>query len=153
MKPTRKTITGRLAVTAAVLTAATLTGTGTAMAQSSAEGSCRGMSPNIIDFPYAGAVLVSQSQSDPGAPFVNIKSGGSLWGDYETQVTLNWTNLTTGASGSETQSRSVGFILGKGASITFNPHTGAGVVRTDFSVRNTGLVTQHVSCSKVSDVW
>jgi hypothetical protein len=154
-KITKRTKIARLAVAATALTAVAFSSTGTATALplgGEIVTTCRGMSPNIVDFPYAGQVIGSQYNS-PGVPGFTIHAGGSIWGGYGTQVTLNWTNLTTGASGSETQSGSVGFVLGDSSPIYFHPHTGAGTVRTDFSVRNTGLVPQQTACSGTSEIW
>ncbi|MEV0436970.1 hypothetical protein [Nocardia sp. NPDC050413] len=113
---------------------------------------CRGVSPNIVDQPYSGQVIGAQPYGAPGVPYFTIHAGGSLWGGYTTTVTLNWTNLTTGASGSETQSGNVGFIIGNGSTLYFRPPTGTGIVRTDFTVHNSGFVPQVVTCSGTSEI-
>ncbi len=147
---TRITI-GRLALAAAVLTAVAWSSAGTAVADGESRiiTYCRGLSPNIVDFPYSGQVIGAQYK---GAPYFTIHAGGSIWGGYGTEVTLNWTNLTTGASGSETRGDSVGFVIGNGSTINFSPPTGAGTIRTDFVVRNSGLVPQQVTCSGTYDI-
>ncbi|MFQ6230992.1 hypothetical protein [Nocardia sp. NPDC002869] len=143
---------GRFAAAATALGALTFAGTGTASAADNwTVTTCQGMSPFIADFPYSGQVVGGQYQS-PGRANYTIHAGGSAWGGYDTQVTLNWTNLTTGASGSETQRGSVGFVIGNGSTMYFSPFTGAGAVRTDFTVVNSGLVPQTVNCSGVSQV-
>ena len=156
MSSQKKSVNGfevaRLAVAAAALTTVAWSSTGTA---SAAEGDswivtvCRGVSPDIVDFPYSGQVVGAQYK---GTPYFTIHAGGSIWGGYGTEVTLNWTNLTTGASGSETGSGSVGFVIGNGSTIHFDPPTGAGTIRTDFVVRNSGLVPQQVTCSGISEI-
>ncbi|WP_435590406.1 hypothetical protein [Nocardia sp. bgisy118] len=143
----------RVAVAAAALTAAALSGAGTASAaEDGIVTTCRGISPNIVDFPYSGQVVVGQYNS-PGRAYFTIHAGGSVWGGYGTQVTLNWTNLSTGASGSETQGGSVGFVIGNGSTLYFSPYTGAGRIRTDFTVVNSGFVPQTVTCSGTAEVW
>ncbi|WP_431958184.1 hypothetical protein [Nocardia lijiangensis] len=141
-----------VAVAATALTAAVLSGAGTAVADGGIVTTCRGMSPNIVDFPYSGQVVVGQYNS-PGRAYFTIHSGGSIWGGYGTQVTLNWTNLNTGASGSESQSGTVGFVVGNGSTMHFSPHTGPGTIRTDFTVVNTGFVPQTITCSGTAEVW
>ncbi|MGV9819512.1 hypothetical protein [Nocardia xishanensis] len=152
-KSGKRSKVARAAVAAAAMTAAVLSGAGTASAD---EGgivtTCRGMSPNIVDFPYSGQVVVGQHNT-PGRAFFTIHAGGSIWGGYGTQVTFNWTNLKTGATGSETQSGSVGFVVGNGSTMYFSPHTGAGTIRTDFTVVNTGFVPQTITCSGTAEVW
>ncbi len=144
----------QLAVVAAALTALAWPGAGVA----SADGGswivtyCRGASPFLVDFPYSGQVIASQYRTS-GVPNFTIHAGGSAWGGYNTDVTLNWTNLTTGASGSETRGGSVGFVLGNGSTLYFDPPTGPGVVRTDFVVRNSGPVPQETTCSGTSEIW
>ncbi|WP_069159647.1 hypothetical protein [Nocardia altamirensis] len=142
----------RLAVAATALTAIAFSGAGTASAADSwIVTYCRGMSPNVVDVPYSGQIIGAQYNS-PGVPTFTIHAGGSVWGGYGTEVTLNWTNLATGASGSETQRGSVGFVIGNGSTMYFRPPTGGGPVRTDFTVRNSGLLPQEVNCSGVSEI-
>lgn len=149
---TKKIKVGRTAVIGAALAALALPMTGTASAQDSwMVTTCRGASPFLLDFPYSGQVTGGQYNS-PGKATYTIDAGGSLWGGYDTQVTMNWTNLDTGASGSETQRGSVGFVIGNGSTMYFRPHTGPGTVRTDFTVVNSGLVPQTVHCSGTSRV-
>lgn len=149
---TKRNNLGRYAAVGAALAALTLPMTGTAAAADSwMVTACRGASPFLLDFPYSGQVTGGQYNS-PGKATYTIHAGGSLWGGYDTQVTMNWTNLSTGASGSETQRGSVGFVIGNGSTMYFSPVTGPGTVRTDFTVVNSGLAPQTVNCSGTSEV-
>ncbi|NEW38530.1 hypothetical protein GV794_27085 [Nocardia cyriacigeorgica] len=100
--------------------------------------------------PYSSSIYASGSSDRPGLAHLQVNTGGSIWG-YDTHPTVNWTNLNTGASGSVTGHGRVS--LGDQTSVWFDIPTGAGQVRIDLSVVNTGFVpVPPVTCSGTTHV-
>ncbi|MFC4126275.1 hypothetical protein [Nocardia rhizosphaerae] len=114
---------------------------------------CMGISPNIVDVPYSNQVIVSYLYDRSGLPTFTVHSGASIWG-YQSSPTLTWTNLATGASGSLTGHTNISSMFGTGGTVYFTDvPTGAGPVRIDLSVVNTGLVpVPPVTCSGTTDI-
>ncbi|MFI9507058.1 hypothetical protein [Nocardia sp. NPDC052566] len=142
----------RIAVATAVAGIAALSATGVAAADSKLviQG-CSAMSPNVIDTPYSVQVIESQYKQYGTATFTAHAGGALTWG-YDTHVTLNWTNLSTGASGSAVQHSRVNFYNGSTVAFSDVP-TGTGPVRIDLSVTNVGLIpVPPVNCSGTVNV-
>ncbi|MET7771604.1 hypothetical protein [Nocardia sp. NPDC005366] len=149
-----RTIIGVAVAVFGVSTGALSMGMGTAAADTvdRADVICWGLSPNIVDLPYAGRIAAYQRDATPGLPTIEITSAQpSIWG-YQTNPTIRWTNLATGASGAASGSNRVGF---GSTNPVFFPDlpTGAGPLRVDLTTVNVGPVpVPAVNCSGVIDI-
>lgn len=155
---TMRYMTTALAIGAAGLLAATVTGAGIASAkgQDSRHADiavCEGLSPHIIDVPYMGDLHVSQDAANPGIVDVSVAPALDLWG-YDSHPTITWTNLATGVSGVLAgQSSTVGLANSTSASYEDVP-TGSGLVRFDLSVANVGTFPlPPITCNGTFDVY
>ncbi|MFT3900886.1 MAG: hypothetical protein QM728_11680 [Gordonia sp. (in: high G+C Gram-positive bacteria)] len=89
---------------------------------------CRGISPNIVDRPYAGRITTTQwLPSERGHVTIYIWQSASLFG-YQTRPQLAWHNLTTNRRGHASTISYNSIRGGDGASFN-NIRTGAGRVR------------------------
>ncbi len=149
-----RTVFGAAIVAVGVSTGAFSAGVGTAGADTvdRADVICWGLSPNIVDLPYAGRIAAYQWDATPGRPTIEITSAQpSIWG-YETNPAIRWTNLATGETGEAVGSGRVG--LGSTNPVFFlHLPTGAGPVRVDLTTVNAGPIqVPPVRCSGVIDI-
>ncbi|HEY5853723.1 MAG TPA: hypothetical protein VIW24_06625 [Aldersonia sp.] len=119
--------TVRLAIVAAAIAAAGFASAGTAAAEVEVPMTrCLGLSPYIIDQPYAPARMWLW-QNGPGHANLAVHDVASLWflnGGYRTEARLDWRNLDSGAGGTEYAVGNVGYPGGGAARFDFYPGSG-----------------------------
>jgi hypothetical protein len=116
---------------------------------------CWGVSPYILDQPYAPARLFGW-QTAPGRTELSLPDVSSLWffaGGYRSDVRLDWHNRNTGARGTLTDSVDVAYP-GSGVA-RFDLQSGPGDVEVTVSAVNSiplwGIPT--TACGGVVKVW
>ena len=116
---------------------------------------CWGVSPYIVDQPYAPARLFGW-QTEPGKIELSLPDVSSLWffaGGYRSDVRLDWHNRNTGARGTVTDSVNVAYP-GSGVAY-FDMQSGPGDVEFTVSAVNSiplwSIPT--TSCGGVVRVW
>lgn len=131
-------------------------GAGTAAAETPISmNRCWGVSPYIVDQPYAPARLFGW-QTEPGRIELSLPDVSSLWffaGGYRSDVRLDWHNRNTGARGTLTDSVTVAYP-GSGVA-RFDVRSGPGDVEFTVSAVNSiplwAIPT--TSCGGVVTVW
>lgn len=114
--------TGVAAMTAAAAGLA-VAGAGTAAAETEVPMTrCLGLSPYVVDQPFAPARLfLTQSLpgEGPGKGTLRLHDASSLWffaGGYQSDVRLDWRNVDNGHAGTATDTRAVAYPGGDTAS-------------------------------------
>lgn len=154
---TSKRVAAGLAVGVAALIGTVSAGPGSATAGNYYGGMvdmrCVGPSPQLVDSPYTGTVQYLQRDARSGFPAFSVNSGSSVWG-YGTHPTLHWTNLNTRASGTLAGHGAVSPFFGDSVGVYFpEVRTGAGLVRIDLTVVNTGLApVPPATCSGIATI-
>ncbi|MFD3810027.1 hypothetical protein [Rhodococcus sp. NPDC058639] len=150
----------RRTAASALVAAGMFTGLGVGAGTAAAEtpipmNRCWGISPYIVDQPYAPARLFGW-QTEPGRIELSLPDVSSLWffaGGYRSDVRLDWHNRNTGARGTVTDSVNVAYP-GSGVA-RFDVRSGPGDVEFTVSAVNSiplwAIPT--TSCGGVVNVW
>ncbi|HET8994149.1 MULTISPECIES: hypothetical protein [unclassified Rhodococcus (in: high G+C Gram-positive bacteria)] len=116
---------------------------------------CWGVSPYILDQPYAPARLFGY-QTESGSIQLQMPDVSSLWffaGGYQTDVKFDWHNIATDERGTLTDTATVAYPGGD--VVTFDLNSGPGPVEFTVSAVNSiplwSIPT--TSCGGVVDVW
>jgi hypothetical protein len=112
------------------------TGTATAETVEVPMDRCWGVSPYILDQPYAPGRLFGW-QTEPGKIQLQMPDVSSLWffaGGYQTDVKFEWRNRDTGASGTLYDTATVAYPGGD--VVTFDLDSGPGAVEFTVSAVN-----------------
>jgi len=95
---------------------------------------CRGISPNVVDNPYAGRITTTQwLPKEHGRITIYVSQSASLFG-YQSRPRLAWHNLTSGQRG-HTSTIAYSNREGEGASV-ISLRTGAGRVKLTMYAKN-----------------
>lgn len=131
----------RRTVATALVTAGVLAGLGVGTGTATAEtveipmNRCWGVSPYIVDQPYAPARLFGW-QTEPGRIELSLADVSTLWffAGYRSDVRLDWHNRSTGARGTLTDSVTIAYP-GTGVA-RFDMESGPGEVEFTVSAVN-----------------